>query len=514
MFQTTLPVVGSEFRDRTTQLARLSDAVERLRRGSPRWVALLGPRKVGKTSLLLETARRSSPPVVFAILDVFDLVPVTDEVLRLLVLRVIDRVFSAECGQSLEATVDPAGYRAALSGAPRFARLSADLRALLLDLRELKLGAQVTARLLDVPERLAQQLGVFIVVAIDEFQELAGLRVGRPAAEVLPMLRSAWQKHRRVAYVVSGSARSMMLDLVSSQRSPFFGHFELMEIGEFEAHDAVELLTDSVPQLGKALAVRAVEALGGNPFYLQLLGEQLGGASGALDEGALKEALSRLLFHRTGRLALFFEGELQRVVGRSAAAQAILERLALGPQRPVELQKALGLSSSSVVNYLSRLGDVVSARDDGRWELVDRVMALWLAWRSPGGAAVPTTVIGDEAERAVGKALAELGFELVYQSRASRGAFDLLALRAGVMVGVQVKRSPVPLHFSDAAWKRLEAEAKRLSWIPVVASVSEAGLVTFLDPGKKRRGKGVSLSAAAAIDNLLVWVDREAAAQR
>jgi len=167
-----------------------------------------------------------------------------------------------------------------------------------------------------------------------------------------------------------------------------------------------------------------------------------------------------------------------------------------------------------VVNYLSRLGDVIRVRDDGHWELVDRVMALWLSWRAPGGAAVPTTVIGDEAERATGKALAELGFELVYQSRASRGAFDLLAIRAGVMVGVQVKRSPVPLHFTDATWKRLEAEAKRLSWIPVVASVSDEGAVTFLDPAKKRRRKGVSLPATARIDNLLMWVDRAAAAQR
>jgi AAA+ ATPase superfamily predicted ATPase len=310
MFQTTLPVVGSEFRDRTTQLARLSAAVEKLRAGSPHWVALLGPRKVGKTSLLLETSRRVGAPVVFAIIDVFDLVPVTDEVLRLLVLRVVDRVFAAECGQSLEATLDSASYRAALSGSPRFATLPADLRQLLFDLKEVELTALVTPRLLDVPERLAEKLGLFIVVAVDEFQELAALRVGRPSAEVLPMLRSVWQKHRRVSYVVAGSARSMMTDLVASQHSPFFGHFELVEVGEFEREDAVALLIDSATpgrKVSRALAERAVDTLGGNPFYLQLLGEQLAAIAPPLDEAALKEAVSRLVFHRTGRLALFFE---------------------------------------------------------------------------------------------------------------------------------------------------------------------------------------------------------------
>ncbi|MDP1823533.1 MAG: ATP-binding protein [Archangium sp.] len=510
MFQTTLPVVGPEFRDRTVQLARIAACVEKLRAGSPHWLALLGPRKVGKTSLLLETSRRVGAPVVFAILDVFDHVPVTDEVLRLLVLRVVDRVFAAECGQSLEATIDPDSYRAALSGSPRFATLPPDLRQLLLGLKELELTALTTSRLLDVPERLAERLGLFLVVAVDEFQELAALRVGRPAVEVLPMLRSAWQKHRRVSYVVSGSARSMMTDLVASQRSPFFGHFELMEVGEFEREDAVALLIDSaVPgrKVSRALAEKAVDTLGGNPFYLQLLGEQLAAIAAPLDDAALKEAVSRLLFHRTGRLALFFESELARVVGRSSASLALLEQLARGPARPVDLQRAVRLSSSSVVNYLARLGDIIRAREDGTWELSDRVMALWLQWRAPGGAAVPMTVIGDEGERVVAQALAELGFELVYQSKASRGAFDLLALRAGVMVGIQVKRSPLPLHFSAAAWKRMEAEAQRLGWLPVIASVTAEGVVTFLDPRKGRKKKGVSLSAGARIENLLRWVD-------
>ena len=512
MYQTTLPVVGPEFRDRTRQLATITACVERLAKGSPQWLALLGPRKVGKTSLLLETSRRVGDGVVFAILDVFDHVPVTAEVLRLVVLRVVERVFARECGQSLEATIEPASYRTALAGSPRLAKLPPDLRELLLGLPELDLTPATIAALLQAPERLATALELFIVIAIDEFQELAELRVGRPAKDVLPMLRSAWQKHRRVAYVVSGSARRMMTDLVASERSPFFGHFTLLEIDEFERDDAVSLLVDGATPgraVSRGLAERAVDSLGGNPFYLQLLGEQLAGLRAPLDEGALKEALSRLVFHRTGRLSMFFEAELTRVVGRSTTALAILEQLAREPKRPADLQTALRLSSSSAVNYLARLGDVIRQRDDGRYELTDRVMALWLKWRTPGGAAVPMTLIGNEGERHVAQALADLGFELVYQSKASRGAFDLLAVRMGVMVGVQVKRMALPLHFTSAAWKRMEAEAARLGWLWVVAASDEAG-VTFLDPAKARRKKGVTLAAAAAIENLLAWVDVQA----
>lgn len=517
MYRTTLPVVGDEFLDREEQLARIQAAVEKLTKGSPEWLALLGPRKVGKTSLLFETARRIGDGVVFAILDVFDSVPVTAEILRLLALRVVDRVFSAECGQSLEATLQPSAYQRALLASTRFLKLPADLRDLLLDVRDVQLTPDAIRALVQLPERLATALDLHIVVAIDEFQELAGLRVGRPGLEVLPLLRSLWQRHHRVAYVISGSARTMMTDLATSQRSPFFGHFSILEIAPFDRANAIALLTSGAPSdrpIPRAIAERAFDVLGGNPFYLQLLGEQLTGlpapASSPIDEDTFKEALSRLLFHPTGRLALFFERELARIVGRSSVFLSILEEIARGPKRMNEVQAALRITSSMAVNYLARLGDAVARDPDGRYQITDPVMALWLRWRAPGGAAVPMTVIGDEGERRAAEALAALGFELVYQSRASRGAFDLLAIRAGVMLGVQVKRTALPVRFADAAWKRMEGEAERLGWLWVVAAVEPEGPVRFLDPKKARRQKGTTLGTGAAIENLLLWIDAAA----
>lgn len=510
MYQTTLPVVGPEFRDRTQPLAQVISAIARLKKGSPKWLALLGQRKVGKTSLLLEAARRSDASIIFAIIDVFNHLPVNADLFRQLAIKVVDGAFSQECGQSLETTWDPDTYRSVLVQSRRFGQLSTDLKRLLLSLRDGPVGSIELTLLLQLPEQLAAALKTHIVVAIDEFQELAELKVGRPARNVLPLLRSVWQLHHRVSYIVSGSARSLMTDLVTSQRSPFYGHFELLEIEGFSPLDAQALLIDgAVPgrPISKVLAKRAVNSIGTNPFYLQLLGEQLAGLEAPLDEAALKEAISRLVFHRTGRLAMFFEAELQRAVSRSGPALTLLEHIAREPSRPADLQRATGLSSSSTVNYLARLGDIIRISDDGRYELTDALMAQWLRWRAPGGAAVPMTLIGDEAERAVAQFLSRLGFDLVYQSKASRGAFDLLALRAGVMVGIQVKRMKLPLHFSRVAWNRMEAEAKRLGWLWVVAAIDVKNEVVFLNPASATRGKGVTLKHNASIANLLAWVD-------
>jgi Holliday junction resolvase len=117
------------------------------------------------------------------------------------------------------------------------------------------------------------------------------------------------------------------------------------------------------------------------------------------------------------------------------------------------------------------------------------------------------TVIGDAAERDVATVLAHLGFDLVYQARASRGAFDLLPTRGADQLGIQVKRSPLPLAFRRADWQRMSADAKRLGWRWTVASVDPTGTTRFLDPAKARRGATVRLGKAAIIENLVAWLD-------
>jgi len=46
-----------------------------------------------------------------------------------------------------------------------------------------------------------------------------------------PMMRSAWQRQQRTAYVISGAGRSMREELVTAKSSPFFQHFALMLMG-------------------------------------------------------------------------------------------------------------------------------------------------------------------------------------------------------------------------------------------------------------------------------------------
>ncbi|MDP2272511.1 MAG: ATP-binding protein [Archangium sp.] len=521
MFSASTPTSPEGFFNRARELARLEDAVDKLQRGAPKWLCLVGPRKVGKTSLLREAERRTRARARapgFVVVDVFETLPVSLEVFRHLAVQAIEVLLSRDAGRSLAAEFDvPAAWRAALVQSNRFRGLPSALQTTLGELPTTPLEGPGLTAVLNLPERLAEALGAHLVVALDEFQELAALSGVRGGPDVMSLLRSVWQRHRRTTYVVSGSARSTLLELATSQGSPFFQHFEVMEVEAFDETHAVELLVhasrDTSQRIDEALARRIFKVVGGSPFYLQIIGEAVTEEQGTVD-ARLRGALQRALFSETGRLSLYFLNEFQRLVGRATTLAATLNALAPGPRTLTGVAKSIGGASAAAAGYLQRLGDAVMRNAEGQWQLTDATFALWLQWRQPGGTVLPMKLVGDEAELAVAQALAHLGFELVYQSRGSRGAFDLLATRGARILAVQVKRSPLPLRFTKAAWGRMEADAERYGWQWLIAQVSPDGVVQLLDPSKATRRAGVSLSEATVMERPLDWLERRQSATR
>lgn len=500
-FQTSHPVLGTEFHDRTGELAQLERFAAELRAGTARWLAIIGPRKVGKTSLILELSRRTAG-VDFVLVDTQEQSSPSAEVFRTAALRTVDRLLASDLGNSIEVlAATTRELDATLDASTAFGALPPRVKTTIRSLARGEMTDELLRLCLDLPERLAEALGRTVVIAIDEFQELA---VGKDK-DLLHVVRSTWQHHRRVGYVVSGSGRTLLEEMVTREHSPFFQHFALMYVEPFKRDDAIALLTgETIPT---AVAERAVDVLGGHPFYLQLLGEALTAGEPPYDDAALKDAFQTVLFSRTGRLGLYLQLVFDRAVGRSTYLAATLDALGDGPLRMTDVATRIHASTADTARYLERLGDLVRKRDDGAYELSDAVFGLWLRWRRPGGTVVPMSVIGDAAEREVATHLAHMGFELVYQSRASRGAFDLLATRGAVQLGVQVKRSPLPLTFTRTAWSRMTADAERFGWRSTIASVEPNGAIQFLDPNKASHGKTIRVTASAVIANLAAWID-------
>ncbi len=513
MFRTNQPVTRGAFYDRDAELDRLSGLAEALREGAPQWLAILGARKIGKSSLLLETSRRAAhPDLRFVLIDATEGVPISAEFFRRYALRTLDAAWSEDLGASLEVlAAPPGGYLTAVTGIPAMSELDRGLRSLILELPRLTFDPAVIRHFLDLPESLSTILGCRFIVAIDEFQELGLLNGQRHRVEPFSVMRSVWQKHQRTAYVISGSGRSMLRALIASKTSPFFQHFDVLELGPLPEPEAIRLLTEASPverRIPRAMAQEVVAVVGTHPFYVQLIGEAMTRREPPYNTEVLKGVLQDQLFSRSGRLSLYFQMEFDRLVGRSTYLAAVLNTLAGGPARLGDIARAIGSQPGHASGYIERLGDAVLKRPDGQYQLDDPTFALWLRWRQPGGSALPMTLIGDEAEREVATLLAKAGFELVYQARASRGAFDILATRGAHQLGIQVKRSPLPLRFQRREWNRMEADARRFGWRWLIASVGQEGSVTFLDPAKGRKGKEVRLTTEAKVENILSWLGR------
>jgi Holliday junction resolvase len=512
MFRTNRPATAKAFCDRTKELEQLQRLVAALQRGEPHWVAIIGPRKVGKTSLILEFERYAPARVAFVVLDAENQRPLSWELFRTYALRAADALLRPHLSASLEvlAALGEA-YVDAILTSETVRNLPPELLRVLRALPDHAMDQPFVRQCLDLPEQLAHHLDRYVVVSFDEFQQLStdwSLRRSDP----LPVLRSAWQRHQRVAYVVSGSGRTMLEEMVTHRHSPFFQHFSLLHLDRFSEDDAVRLLVRGSPPEGPippGLAQMAVRAVGGHPYYLQLLGEQITLRPPPYDERTLKESLQELLFARSGRLALYFQNTYDRLVGHSSFLAAVLDGLAEGPARVTDIARALKLRVGDTARYLERLGDAVRKEADGRYRLEDEVFGLWLAWRRPGGSVVPMSLVGDQAEREVASRLARLGFELIYQSRASRGAFDLLALRGPHQLAIQVKGSGLPIRFSRTSWNRMVADAETFGWNWVIAAVSPEGQVSFHDPTQARQGREYRVTAESYIENVAQWLHRQ-----
>lgn len=509
-FTTAEPVTGNIFFDRKGELTQLLSAARDLMTGTLRYYAILGLRKVGKSSLLQEFRRRACAlPVAVVYLDCFESALDINTFLEDLAIVALDEYCSKTgCLPGLRPLVtrkyDETEFHLALGqlAAQGNDALTAAARAIL-TLRSGKLTRDLVRVLLDIPALLSAEALPFIVI-LDEFQELAKLNASKLtqeiAGDIFKLLRSRWQTHKGVTYFISGSELSMMDEIINREGAALFQHFNTITLAEFPRAEALEMLTTLFSQAGRSLAPELLEKmvtlLNGHPFYLQVLGEELCRATleigDPIEEGTVipvtealfKEVFQETLFRPSGRLFLYFEGYFERFVGRAPTLQQVLFALAEGNASVTRIAHALSRPAGTISSWLGRLARMGLVKKEGhQYTFTDPVFGLWLkGTKSPAKRTLAPSILGDLAEKAVADSLGAEGFTLIYQSRASRGAFDLFVmLEPSLRVGIQVKSAGrFPFYIQKEEIERMLAWGKRLGWIPVLCLYdSSKGAVSF-----------------------------------
>jgi hypothetical protein len=246
--------------------------------------------------------------------------------------------------------------------------------------------ARDIARLADeifaLPGRLAELKNRSIVVALDEFQDIARFNSGT----VEQALRAAVQHQRRVGYVFAGSEPTLMEQMVSPRR-PFYRAGPVMRLGKIPERSFSTFLEarfrasglPAEPGLGAAI----VDLASNLPYDVQRLAhETWDDARAAGRRRVTTEDLHATLHRLLQEHGVLFETSWQRLtLGQRAALRAVVLEEGRGLlSADTRLRHRLG-GASSVQSALAALAreDLIARDEDGRYWVVDSLFREWVA---------------------------------------------------------------------------------------------------------------------------------------
>ncbi len=103
---------------------------------------------------------------------------------------------------------------------------------------------------LHLPERIATQKNIKIVICIDEFQQIAEFH---ESLEFQKQLRSVWQLQKNVSYCLYGSKKHIMSELFSKQNSPFYQFGDMFFLEKISSKDWIPFICDRFRTTNKTI---------------------------------------------------------------------------------------------------------------------------------------------------------------------------------------------------------------------------------------------------------------------
>lgn len=240
---------------------------------------------------------------------------------------------------------------------------------------------QLFEKTINLPEKLAEERRLHCVIVFDEFQSMKKFKL---PGELLAILRRNMQKHKRVSYIVSGSNVGMMREMLLDLESPFGANFFVLWLGPFDKETAKEFLEKSFKEEGikadKEAILEIVDFTGGNPAYLNWVGEKSSHIK-KLSVENVKE-IEKEAF-KPYNLGYLFEKELLKLkrFGATKTFQVLKAMAAYDLNSPTEIAKKLkGITTTDVIIYLSRLEKYgyVEQKRRGFYELIDPMLKKYL----------------------------------------------------------------------------------------------------------------------------------------
>ncbi len=382
---TLKPVQGSALVNRekiiTEMVANLADA------GVQTGFALVGRRRMGKTSIFLEVCRQlrretDTVPVYFSLRDLVE--ATVEEFTRFLSVAILDS-YQHRLSLTLKARnflkVPLETIKEVLTQARVGVKVKEEVEILLSPGRPRNTAVEDLERVFGLAESLADQTNTRCVMFLDEFPSIVALKDGSHIGEgAIRKIRTINERQSRTVLSISGSVRKTMETVALSCNSAFYRQFIVREVGPLGKKDIKRLMSKNLKRpVAKEALEEIVTFTSGIPFYAQFLGRELG----AIEEREVVpesvDAAVRQFIEEEG--SIIFKEEFAKLGPKEKKIVALMATEDLSSLS--QIAKAMRQEPNTVSKYLQYLEEkgVIEKPKRGQYELTDPVFKRWLGIR-------------------------------------------------------------------------------------------------------------------------------------
>lgn len=361
-----MSVEGNNFTDREKERNRLKKDFE-----NGVNVILISPRRMGKTSLVKKVRSEiTNPNIKVVMMDIYDCRSDYD-----FYNRFASSIIKETSGR-MELVMD---------NIKKFlVRLSPKISFSPEPMSEYSLALGITPEnyspeeILNLPETIAKEKNMHIVICIDEFQQIGEMP---DTLSLQKKMRGVWQHHTNVSYCLYGSKKHLMTNLFHNKRMPFYQFGETNELSVIETEDWVPFIkqkfADSNLSISDDYATRICDYVGNHSSYVQQLAwNVMVETSKEVDETSFANGCTALL----AQCNSYF---LEQIKGLTSYQMNFIRLLCSGVTKDFCSKKSQELFLLGTKSNLSRIKsaltekEIVEENPDGSFRLSDLVFQKW-----------------------------------------------------------------------------------------------------------------------------------------
>jgi len=264
---------------------------------------IVSPRRYGKSSLIKNLTHQVPSNIKFVFIDIYNI-------------RSEAEFYNKFSSKLIEATISK--FEERINTLKHFLTLLKPTFSIAADNEtnfEVSLNLTGTTseieEILNMPERIAIQKNINIVVCLDEFQNIEFFEDSLAFQKIC---RSYWQNHTHVSYILYGSKQHMLTGLFQKRNAPFYRFGDVMYLGKIDKIYLVKFIIDrfSITQkeIYKETAEILVDYVKNHPYYTQQLAYILWNMTDkTADINTLTEAKNILLDQNT----MFYQSEIEDI---------------------------------------------------------------------------------------------------------------------------------------------------------------------------------------------------------